>query len=245
MTAPPSLPSAIATASGDSPDAASTTITTPTDSVAPSDPPVPTVLPSDTSAAGGATSRPLFDKRRFAIRDGHLVKLTAAERKAIDPKYGKRPKESTGYANRRIDDRERGAIAVLKAAGLSNAETSRALRLRRTTVDHAVKTDALQAEMTRWRTLFRAQALEQAQAIQLKAWTLAEDALDAGDAKSFDAVTRGIAAMERTAASASGENKPAQVAVGVNVQTSLSADERDELLREFRKTLALDGEVVR
>lgn len=124
----------------------------------------------------------------------------------------------------------------MAAAGMNAHEIGRAMLLARTTIDDQIKSPELQARLQRWRELFRAQALEQAQGIQIKAWTLANQALDEGDAKSFDAVTRGISAMERVAASASGENKPASVNVAVVNQT-MTAEERTELMREFARTI--------
>ena len=96
------------------------------------------------------------------------------------------------------------------------------------------------AEALKQQEALDATLLAKAQEVQAKAWERVDGALDERDAKAFDAYTRGLAAMERMSASAAGENKPVPTQVAVINQTALSAEERDELLREFRASVALE-----
>ena len=232
--------------------------------VAPSDPPLPAEAQFVSSDAGGATSvlipghtsdsaagpdsrtPKLFDSRRYTVdpATGRLRKLTLAE------KYrGTKRAKAQAQATRNRAKLETPAIkeqmAAMAAVGVPKKAIARAFNLTETSVTSALQRPDMDALVAKHRAFFRTQALEQAAGILHKAFSLADKALDDEDAKSFDAVTRGISALERTAASAAGENKPASVNVAVGVGVTLSEDEKAELMREFRKTVAIEGEVVR
>ena len=138
--------------------------------------------------------------------------------------------------SRPVDAREAAGLAVMKASGMRDKEIGRAMQLSPSTVRaHTSTPDAL-AHIERWRRLFRSEALERAQGVQGDAWARVAGSLERDDARAFDAYTRGLHAIERIAASASGENKPAVTQIAVLNQT-MSGEERAELMRAFRATV--------
>jgi hypothetical protein len=197
-------------------------------------PPAPAGLTSDPPVAGAATSAPLFDKRQFTVdpATGRLRRLTREEKKEALRRARMRRSLAKPLTPRDIE-----LMGAMAAAGANPGEMARAFKRTPTAVRQHLAKPELQKIIEDHRLRFRAQAIEQAEAIQHKAWSLADEALEMKDAKMFDAVTRGIAAMERTAASASGENKPAALNVNVGVQTVVSPEERAELLAAWKATV--------
>ena len=132
-------------------------------------------------------------------------------------------------------------MAAMKANGLTDRAIGRAIKLSPTSVRDRLAKPELQAVIEKHRLLFRAFATEQSSQIAHKAYSRAKEALDDGDPKAFDAYTRGISALERTSASASGENKPGAVNVAVGVGIQMDPSERDELLAAFKRTVIEQG----
>ena len=82
------------------------------------------------------------------------------------------------------------------------------------TVDAILSHPHVQEFMTQCREATRTITLAGVAEVQAKAMTWLGKTVDAEDAKSFDSVSRGVLALEKTASSASGESRPTmQVAV--------------------------------
>ena len=181
--------------------------------------------------------------KRWALEDGKYRPLTPDEferRRAARQSAGQKARWKR-RRKRPVDDLEKDKIAVMSAAGLRDKEIGRAILLDEHTVAKYRREDPqVKAHIEVYRTMFRTEALAKAQAIQTKAWTKIDDSLEAGNAKDFDAFTRGLHAMEKISASASGELRPAQTQVAIINQATLSSDEREELLREFRASVMAD-----
>lgn len=222
--------------------------------MAPPAPPPPAGSTSDPSDAGGATSVPeppdagtprLFDSKRFRLVDGRLVRLTKAEAARDRRRKESRRQGAVRVAIQRLKVATPAAkeqMAAMAATGMSPTAIGRAFGVDRTSIQKAMSAPEMVATIEKQRAFFRAIATEQAADVILDTFGRIKGALENDDPKAFDAYTRGLAALERTGASASGENKPASVNVAVGVQTSMSAEERAELLREFRRTVAIEGE---
>ena len=108
-----------------------------------------------------------------------------------------------------VQDQER--IAVLRSQGVPVHQIGKALGVHITAVAQALKDPGVIGQIQVIRERLRGINLVSAHAIAEKAWTLAENAIENDDAKSFDAATRGLHAMEKIAASASGENQRMEV----------------------------------
>lgn len=163
--------------------------------------------------------------------------LPAEVKRASSAAGGATKKRRMRRPNRIVTPQHQEQMAAMKANGLTDRAIGRAISLSPTSVrDHLAKPE-VQATVEKHRAMFRMYASEQAAGIVHKAFTRVSEALDEGDPKAFDAYTRGISALERTSASASGENKPGQVNVAVGVGIQMAPEERDELLAAFRRTV--------
>ena len=96
-------------------------------------------------------------------------------------------------------------IAALGAMGVSTRVASRALKLSQSAVTRVLHQPNVQELIGRYREVLRSDSLEKAVGVNAKAWTLADEVLDAKDTRGFDAVMRGLYATEKIASSASGE----------------------------------------
>lgn len=102
-------------------------------------------------------------------------------------------------------------LAVMRSQGVTVQQIGKALGVHYGSVIQALKDPMVIGQIQVFRERLRGTNVIAAHAIAEKAWSKAEVALDAEDAKSFDAYTRGIHAMEKVAASASGENQRVEV----------------------------------
>lgn len=231
MTSPqsteaPSLLSGTATASGASGGGVSTIRTSDErladpliESVPSPDPPVPTESQPGSSAAGGGTK----------VRPGH----------------GKNGNFRSGKGRpRTVTSRETDEMAVMKAAGFSDERIARVLERSFNTVKGVLKRPDVQEHIRGLREILRTGSLSMVLRTQEALTERLADSLVRDDAKATDSYARAARSLEAVAASASGENKPASVNVAVGVQTAMSPDERDELLREFRRTITAEGSHV-
>lgn len=233
-----SLSSATATASGVSGGVVSTIPPEPVyhltpfaQTVHPSDPVASPVPPSPTEAspvssdAGGATPELLARRKgTFPYRGGPK----------LDGTRGKARGKGRPLTQRDVDD-----ATVLAAQGLSQAAIGRALDRGKAAVGEILRTPGFAARVTAMREHLREAALGTVVQVREALAERLAGAITDNDAKATDAYARAFNALERTAASASGENKPqpAQVAVQVNV----NAEEADELVRAYRARVLAEG----
>lgn len=102
-------------------------------------------------------------------------------------------------------------VAALRAEGLSGKAISHALGVRDQTVISTLKLPETQIEVVRRRELTKQIASAYVPGIVQQGFQLASKSATAGDAKSFDAATRGIHALEKVSASVSGESRQMEV----------------------------------
>ena len=102
-------------------------------------------------------------------------------------------------------------IAVMRSQGIAVDRIGAALQVHKGSVREALKDPSVKGQIAFFRERLRGTQIVAATAIAQKAWEKAELALEQEDAKSWDAYTRGIHAMEKVAASASGENMRMEV----------------------------------
>jgi hypothetical protein len=118
----------------------------------------------------------------------------------------------------------------LHAFGLSQERIAQALDVSKSYVQTILRRPDVGELATSYRQAIIVQQMAHVVSLNDKAWTAADAALSAGDTRGFDAVTRGLAAMEKIAASASGENRPKPL---VAVQNNVSVEAIDDELRQL------------
>ena len=124
---------------------------------------------------------------------------------------------------------EEEQAARMAAAGATKKMIGDRLRMTWEQVNAILSTPHVQEFMAQCREATRAITLAGIQQTQTKAMGWLEKTVDDADHRAFDAVSRGVFSLEKTAASASGETRPnVQVAV-VNQQTE--SDEIKALIR--------------
>ena len=131
---------------------------------------------------------------------------------------------------------EEEQAARMAAAGATKKMIGERLRMTWEMVNAILSTPHVQEFMVQCREATRAITLAGIQQTQTKAMGWLEETVDNKDARSFDAVSRGVFSLEKTAASASGETRPnVQVAV-VNQQTE------SEEIKALIRVLAVQSE---
>lgn len=124
-------------------------------------------------------------------------------------------------------------IAALKAEGIAQTRIAYALGVHPDFVKQVLAQPETQEAVKQRRELIKAATLQILSNTMLPAWGLMNKAIENGDAKEFDAATRGLHALEKISASVSGENRQApaaQVAVVISPQQHL--DEIKALILE-------------
>ena len=116
-------------------------------------------------------------------------------------------------------------MATMKAEGLNNVQIGRALDVSSATIARALKVPENQIEVLRRRELLKGVSIAHVADVVDGAWDMARQAVANGDAKSFDATTRGLHAMEKIAASVSGENQRVQVEHSGTVYTGSAVEQ--------------------
>ena len=96
-------------------------------------------------------------------------------------------------------------VATLTAGGVSTRRTAAALNLSPETVTKIKSRDEVRDLITKLRETIRETALQAISRGQRKTWDWLDDVVETRDPKAFDYVTRGLAALEKVASSASGE----------------------------------------
>lgn len=146
---------------------------------------------------------------RLQARELKARKASAASTVAPSTIPTNRPGPKTRRKLPTAQDLER--IAVMRSQGLPVTSIAAGLQIHYGSVQQALKDPGVIGQIAVYRERLRGTNLVAADAIAQKAWQKAESALDADDAKSWDAYTRGIHAMEKVAASASGENQKVEL----------------------------------
>jgi hypothetical protein len=121
------------------------------------------------------------------------------------PKPTKAKRRRTGDLSFQTD------VAVLRAQGLSQTATARYLDVDQSTIARVEKTPAVQTKLAELRDLWRAGAHTKINSVSESAWNMVQKAAESNDAKSFDAATRGLAAMEKISASVVGAPQRVEV----------------------------------
>ena len=122
------------------------------------------------------------------------------------------------------------SAAALVAAGLSRQRISTALGVSMAMVEGIAKDPGMHAFITKVREAIRAETLAGLQTVQGPILDWIGDSVNGKDAKTFDYVTRGLSALEKVAASASGETRPQPTTVNVVGNVTAEAHELIEAL---------------
>lgn len=132
---------------------------------------------------------------------------------------GRRPGagRKRGYA--RSDQQLLSHVAVMSAQGLTKGTISKALSIEMGKLNYLLSLPETQIEIQRCREIVKQVASSALPTLIAKGFALAEGAADERDAKSFDAATRGLAALEKISSSASGEDRRVAVEHSGSVDT--------------------------
>ena len=117
-------------------------------------------------------------------------------------------------------------IAALPAAGVSRNKIVEVLDLTKTRVDEILRRPEVREFAGRVRQAIQVQQLATVQETLDSTSQWLQDVIKLRDPRAFDAITRGLAALERVASSASGENQRQSVAVAHTLDTNVSAEAR-------------------
>lgn len=124
-------------------------------------------------------------------------------------------------------------LAVAQLAGttsLSQTRIGAVLGMAQQTVQHVLARPHVAEMVAKMRDAQKPIVMANLVTAAVTAGDWLQDVIKDKDAKAFDSITRGIAAMEKTAASVAGENKPGNVQVAVINQTSEQSDEMKALI---------------
>lgn len=130
----------------------------------------------------------------------------------------------------KMTEHAKAYMASAIASGERKKDIAADLKVNPATISRTLKDPEVAEMVQQFRKQHRLMNLSGAQRVTEKAWNRVDASLDSDDPKAFDLYTRGLQSMERIAASASGELKPAPAAVIYNQQANLAA-EGQELLQ--------------
>lgn len=130
-------------------------------------------------------------------------------------------------------------VAVLAAGGVSTRDAAKALKLAPGTITAIKSREEVQALIVRLRETIRELSLTEIAKGQQRAWDWLGEIVDLKDSKSFDLVTRGLAALEKISSSTSGEARRVE---GVVIHEH--TDNRNEARELLHRLLAVDAEIV-
>lgn len=119
---------------------------------------------------------------------------------------------------------------VMLAAGFPQHEVAQTFGVARQTIWKYMKSPEAQEQLQAWRDQIKTTIIRRAaEGTVARAFDMADRALKDDNQKGFDATTRGIAALEKATASASGEGRKVEVSgpdggpVGVDVRALIGA----------------------
>ena len=175
--------------------------------------------PAASTADGTSSPLPLAAASR---------RLRAASRPAPDPALVKR-KNPVALPPPPLRAAFIGHVAALAAEGIPIRAIANGLGVAASRVKTALKLPETQLEIAKRRELSKQISSHMLPSITAKGYALAEAAADTGDARSFDAATRGLHALEKIGASVSGEDKKYQVEHSGAVDTGPAVPALDQL----------------
>lgn len=143
---------------------------------------------------------------------------------AITPSAPKTPKHEGGRPNV-LSSEQVDRVAMLLSAGFEQKEIAGMFGVTRQTIWKYMKSPDAQEQLQAWRDQIKLTVVRRAaEGTVAKAYDMADRATKDDNHKGFDATTRGIAALEKASASASGEAK--RLEVDANVQAQAQVDTR-------------------
>jgi hypothetical protein len=175
---------------------------------------------SDTDLSGGPA--------RSADGTSIRAKLHTSQPSMSTPRTPPKPR----MAGTKIPPVQVHQVAALRAEGLAMTKIGKALDLSFETVRNTLSLPETQLEITKRRQLLKGLTMDRLPGVSRKAWDMTEHVLDSKDAKGFDAMARGLASLEKVAASVTGEAR--QVEHSGHIETTPAAP-----LVELRALIAL------
>lgn len=127
-------------------------------------------------------------------------------------------------------------VATLAAGGVSTRKTAEVLRLSPTTITQIKSREEVRDLIAKLRETIRGVALEAISRGQSEAWDWLHEIVETKDPKAFDLVTRGLAALEKVASSASGEARRIE-----GTLVGYSAGSKEEARELLQRMLADNG----
>ena len=116
-------------------------------------------------------------------------------------------------------------MTTMAAVGVGRQRIAKATGFSTATVCTVLKKPENQAEVLRQRELLKQDTIHRMAPVAQEGWAMAHEAAQDRDAKSFDATTRGLHAMEKIASSVSGENQRVQVEHSGTVETGSALEQ--------------------
>jgi len=102
-------------------------------------------------------------------------------------------------------------VAVLRAQGMSQRTSGRMLGVDQSTIARVEKTPEVQAKIAELRQQWKNTAHTRMNDVATSAWDMVQTAADNNDAKSFDAGTRGLHALEKISSSVADVSQKVEV----------------------------------
>lgn len=128
------------------------------------------------------------------------------------------------------------SAAAMHAMGLPKTKIAKVLDLPLGRVSEVLDRPGIAEMRDRMREAIRVQTLGAVQQVQEQTWGWLAEVVARKDPRAFDAITRGLAALERTASSASGENRKIEATLNHAVDGVTT-----EEVRELVKALLADS----
>lgn len=142
------------------------------------------------------------------------------------PKYGPNARADLGMGQDML-------VGQMKALGVGNKKIAEMLRMSTTSVQTIIARPHVQEFITQTREAIRHVTLAQIQQAQEGVGDWLKDLIQSRDSKSFDSVARGVLALEKTSASASGENRP----VGTQIAIVTGESQREQMSGMLKELL--------
>ena len=163
--------------------------------------------------------------------------LPDAPPKSLSPA---RPKQRGKYRRRTsITTAVVDRVAAFTAGGVPTRDTAALLKISPSTVTAIKSREEVQVLIGRLRGVIRELSLAEIAKGQQAKWDWLSEIVALKDSKSFDLVTRGLAALEKVASSASGEARRVE---GVVIHEH--TNDRSEARELLQRLLAVDAEIV-
>jgi len=116
-------------------------------------------------------------------------------------------------------------VGQMKSLGVSTHKIADMLRMSRASVNTILARPQVQEFISQTREAIRHVTLAQVQQAQENIGTWLQEVIQSRDPKAFDAISRGVLALEKTSSSASGENRP----VGTQIAIVTGESQREQM----------------